>query len=208
MNLSSHKALKKRFSQQGYDQMWSRGHKKIRGQGQGQGQPFRGQTLSKPRTQAQVFSKKSLQKKFLGDLKKSLQKNFLGVRQNKKSVKDFFQAIYKTSTVQKIVLSSSRDRAIFEDLRPRGQGHQNVSSRLKTSSRAPQFVGYLVTDHSIDRALQIEQYSIWHGARIVCLGKGAQKLGLGDAYAAETRRIRNAAAIWWIFCSKSCVILL
>ena len=30
----------------------------------------------------------------------------------------------------------------------------------------------------------------------------------GDAYAAETRRIRNAAAIWWIFCSKSCVILL
>ena len=39
------------------NQRWSRGHKargqghkKIRGQSQGQGQPFRGQTLSRPRT--------------------------------------------------------------------------------------------------------------------------------------------------------------
>ena len=48
----------------------------------------------------------------------------------------------------------------------------------------------------IDRALPIEQYSTWHGARVVCLGQGAQKLGRGDAYAAETGRIRNATAIW------------
>ena len=66
-------------------QRWSRehkargqgqGHKKIRGKGQGQ--PFRGQTLSRqgqecsrPRTQAQVFcKKKGLHKKFLSDLQK------------------------------------------------------------------------------------------------------------------------------------------
>ena len=55
---------------------------------------------------------------------------------------------------------------------------------------------YLVTDHSIDRALRIEQYSTWHGARVVCLGEGGTKTWAGDAYAAETRRIRNAAAIW------------
>ena len=36
-----------------------------------------------------------------------------------------------------------------------------------------------MTDHSIDRALRIEQYSICHGARVVCLGEGAQKLGRG-----------------------------
>ena len=123
MNQPSFETLKKRFSEQDSHQRWSRGHK-ARGQSQGhkkirgQGQPFRGQTLSRPRTQARVFPKK----KFLGDLKKSLQKNFLGIRQNKTSFQQFFQAIYKISTIQKIVLSSSRDRAIFKDLRPRGQG--------------------------------------------------------------------------------------
>ena len=34
-----------------------------------------------------------------------------------------------------------------------------------------------------------------------------QKL-LSGAHAAGTRRLRNGAAIWWIFCSKSYVILL
>ena len=37
----------------------------------------------------------------------------------------------------------------------------------------------LVTDHSIDCALRIEQYSTWHGTRVVCLGEEAQKLGGG-----------------------------
>ena len=46
------------------------GHKKI----QGQGQPFRRQTLSRPRTQAQVFSKTKF---FLGDLKKKSLKKIL-----------------------------------------------------------------------------------------------------------------------------------
>ena len=53
---------------------WSRIHK-ARGQGhkkiRGQGQPFRGQTLSRPRTQPQAFYKnriKGLQKSFSGNL--------------------------------------------------------------------------------------------------------------------------------------------
>ena len=46
------------------------------------------------------------------------------------------------------------------------------------------FVGYLVTDHSIDRARRIEQYSTWHGARVVCLGKGGTKTWAG-------RRLRS-----------------
>ena len=65
-------------------QRWNRGHK-ARGQGhkkiRGQGQPFQGQTLSRPRTgmleakdtAASVLQKKGLQKSFLGDLQ------FIGV---------------------------------------------------------------------------------------------------------------------------------
>ena len=122
--------------------------KKIRGQGQGQGQPFRGQTLSRPRTgmleakakdqghKAQVLSKKKkkkgLYKNFLGDLQKNKKKQ----KKNKKrsSQKFFkrsplkivfqkiFQALHKILTFQKIVLSSSRGQANFRGLeasRPR-----------------------------------------------------------------------------------------
>ena len=61
----------------------------------------------------------------------------------KKVFKNFFQAIFNISTIQKKVCPRAEDRAIFEDLRPRGQGQglQNVSSRTssrpKTSSRTP-----------------------------------------------------------------------
>ena len=72
-----------------------------------------------PRTQAQVFSKKKgPQKFFWGDL----QKNFSGVLQWQTSSKIFFQAIYKISTIQKKVLSSSRGQGNFRGLgasRPR-----------------------------------------------------------------------------------------
>ena len=64
-------------------QRWSRGHK-ARGQGhkknRGQGQPFRGQTLSRPRTgmlEAKDTSASALQKK-----KKGLHKNFSSAPQN------------------------------------------------------------------------------------------------------------------------------
>ena len=70
-------------------QRWSRGHK---AQGQGhpsKDRPSRGQG---PRTQAQVFSKKSLQEKFSGLLKKKVFKNYFHSN--------------KILTIQKIVLSS------------------------------------------------------------------------------------------------------
>ena len=58
--------------------------KKIRGQGQGQ--PFRGQTLSRPRTKDTSASalqkkKKGLHKKFLGDLQKKKKKIFTKIFQ-------------------------------------------------------------------------------------------------------------------------------
>ena len=93
--------------------------KKIRGQGQGQ--PFRGQTLSRPRTRmleakakdqghkAQVLSKKKgLHKNFSGDLqkkkKKGLHKNFSGDLQKKKkrSSQKFFKRSPRKNAFQKI----------------------------------------------------------------------------------------------------------
>ena len=90
---------------------------KIRGQGQGQ--PFRGQTLSRPRTgmlEAKDTSASALQKK-----KRSSQKFFR--RSPQKNVfQKIFQALHKILTIQKIVLSSSRGQANFRGLeasRPR-----------------------------------------------------------------------------------------
>ena len=101
--------------------------KKIRGQGQEQ--PFRGQTLSRPRTG--MFEakdqghkrkcspkKKGLHKTFLSDLKKkkrSSQKFFK--RSPQKNVfQKIFQALHKILTIQKTVLSSSRGQANFRGL--------------------------------------------------------------------------------------------
>ena len=85
--------------------------KKIRGHGQGQ--PLSRQSTGMLQAKAknyghkrQVFSKKRLKKfffNFSGDLKK-------------KVFKKIFQAMYKILTIQKIMRSSSEDRAIFEDL--------------------------------------------------------------------------------------------
>ena len=118
--------------------MWSRshtprgqGHKKIRGQGQEQ--PYRGQTLSRPRTgmleaKDQGYNalqkQKSLQKKFLGDLKneKGLQKKFLGDLQKKNCFLKKILALHTLLTPQKTVLSSSRGQGNFRGLeasRPR-----------------------------------------------------------------------------------------
>ena len=72
-----------------------------------------GQECSRSTTQAHVFSKKSLQSFFSGDLKKRSSKIFLKILTIKK----------------KIVLSSSRGQGNFRGLDLRGQGLQNVSSR-------------------------------------------------------------------------------
>ena len=97
-----------------------------------------GQECSRPRTQAQVLSKKkrSSQKFF----KRSPQKNLF---------QKIFQVLHKILTIQKILLSSSRGQANFRGLRRRGQGLdllgqgqglQNVSSRPRTSSRTPPLI--------------------------------------------------------------------
>ena len=100
-------------------------------------------------TGASVLQKKRLQKFFSGDLKKKdfkiffqakkiFKKIFLGdlhLSKTKKGLHKFFVrflAVFnKISTVQKIVLSSSRGQGNFRLLRLRGQGEglQNVSSR-------------------------------------------------------------------------------
>ena len=114
--------------------------KKIRGQGQ----PFRGQTLSRPRTgmleakakdqghKAQVLSKKKkkkgLHKNFSGDLQKKKKKKVFTKIFKRSPRKNAFQKIiqplHKILTFQKIVLSSSRGQANFRGLeasRPRSR---------------------------------------------------------------------------------------
>ena len=79
--------------------------KKIRGQGQGQ--PFRGQTLSRPRQECSRPRPRTKKKK-----KRSSQKFFR--RSPQKNVfQKIFQALHKILTIQKILLSSSRGQANF-----------------------------------------------------------------------------------------------
>ena len=96
---------------------------------QGQGQPFRRQTLSRPRTgmleakdqghKAQVLSKKKK--------KRSSQKFFKRSRKN--AFQKIFQPLHKIVTFQKLVLSSSRGQANFRGLeasRPRPRTSKSV----------------------------------------------------------------------------------
>ena len=103
--------------------------KKIRGQGQGQ--PFQGQTLSRPRTgmlEAKAkdqghkrkcspkTKKKGLLKKFLGDLqKKGLHKKFLGDLQKKRSSQKFFRRSPKKRSSQKF-FKQSPQKNVFQKI--------------------------------------------------------------------------------------------
>ena len=142
----------------GSSQRWSRGHK-ARGQGhkkirgQGQGQPFRGQTLSRPRTgmleakakdqehRRKCSPKKKVFSKFFQAIskkkkeKKGLRKTFSGDLHKKNVFQKIFQALHKILTIQKIVLSSSRGQANFRGLE---------ASRPRTSSRTPPLVPVLL----------------------------------------------------------------
>ena len=74
--------------------------------------------------------KKGFQKNLSGrSPKKKVFKIFFRRSPAKNVLQNFFQAIYKISTIQKKCCPRAEDRTIFEDLRPRGQGLQNVSSR-------------------------------------------------------------------------------
>ena len=85
-----------------------------RGQGQGpqkkirsQGQLFRGQTLSRPRTgMLEAKAKDQGQKRKCSPKQKGDQKRFQAISKNK-VFKQFFQEICKTLPIQKILLSSS-----------------------------------------------------------------------------------------------------
>ena len=116
-----------------------------------QGQPFRGQTLSRPTTgmlEAKAKDqghkrkctpkKKGLHKNFSGDLQKTKKRSsqkFFKRSPQKNVFQKIFQALHKILTILKIVLSSSRGQANFRGLeakakdfkmcpqgRPRGQG--------------------------------------------------------------------------------------
>ena len=109
----------------------------------GQGQPFRGQTLSRPRT-GMLEAKDQGHKRKCSPKKKGLRKNFSGdlQKQKKRSSQTFFkrspqknvfqkifQALRRILTIQKIVLSSSRGQANFRGLeasRPRPRTSKSV----------------------------------------------------------------------------------
>ena len=87
------------------------GHKKI--QGHGQGQPFRGKTVSRPMTGMLETIAKDQEHRRKCSQKQGLQ--------------NFFQAVYKNLTIQKIEMSSSRGL----DLRGQGRGLQNCVLEAK-----------------------------------------------------------------------------
>ena len=95
--------------------------KKIRGQGQEQ--PFRGQTLSRPRTgMLEAMAKDQGHKRKRSPKKKRSSQKFFKRSPQKNVFQKIFQALHKILTIQKIVLSSSRGQANFRGLeasRPR-----------------------------------------------------------------------------------------
>ena len=93
--------------------------------GQGQGQPFRGQTLSRPRT-GMLEAKDQGHKAKCSPKKKKKKKVFTKIFQ---AITKIFQALHKILTFQKIVLSSSRGQANFRGLeasRPRPRTSKSV----------------------------------------------------------------------------------
>ena len=128
------------------NQRWSRGHK-ARGQGQGhkkirgQGQPFRGQTLSRPRTgmleakdqghKLKCSPKKKVFAKIFQAISKKKRKVFTKIFQaipTKKRFPKNFSSAPQNFNNSKKVLSSSRGQANFRGLEV---------SRPRTSSRTP-----------------------------------------------------------------------
>ena len=94
--------------------------KKIRGQGQGQ--PFRGQTLSRPRTgMLEAKAKEQGHKRKCSPKKKRSSQKFFKRSPQKNVFQKIFQPLHKILTIQKILLSS-RGQANFRGLeasRPR-----------------------------------------------------------------------------------------
>ena len=141
-----------------------RTQKKIRDQGQGQ-------ECSRPRprtkdTNASVFlKKKGLKNCFSLDLKKK----------KKRSRKTFFSRSTKFQPFKKLCCPRAENRAIFEDLRLRGQGLENVSSRTssrpRTSSRTPPLLIRLVLYQHLNSPIAYHkhnQFSSWAMCEFRC----------------------------------------
>ena len=87
-------------------------------QGQGQGKPFRGQTLSRPRTgMLEAKAKDQGHKRKCSPKKKSSSQKFFRRSPQKNVFQKIFQALHKILTVQKLMLSSSRGQANFRGLK-------------------------------------------------------------------------------------------
>ena len=124
--------------------------KKIRGQGQGQ--PFQRQTLSRPMTGMLEAKSKDTSASALHRKKKRSSQKFFRRSQKKKMVfTKICKAISKRKRFPKNFssapqnFSNSKNSAVLEPrtgqfLRLQGQGFQNVSSRPRTSSRTPPMV--------------------------------------------------------------------
>ena len=96
--------------------------KKIRGQRQ----PFRKQTLSRPRTgMLEAKAKDQGHKRKCSPKKKRSSQNFFRRSPKKKVFQKIFQVPHKILTIQKIVLSSSRGQANF-------RGHEASTPRPRT----------------------------------------------------------------------------
>ena len=134
--------------------------KKIRGQDQGL--PFRGQTLSRPRTgmleakakdqgyRRKCSRKKRLQNFFSGG--KGYKKCFSGnlqLRKTKKGLRKFSARFWRFPTkfqrFKKLCSPRAKDMAIFEALRLRGEGLQNVPSRTYSRRRTSSRISPLIT---------------------------------------------------------------
>ena len=90
----------------------------------GQGKPFRGQTLSRPRTgMLEAMAKDQGHKRKCSPKKRVFTKIFPTIPTNTRFPKNF-SALHKILTIQKLVLSSSRGQANFRGLetsRPRSR---------------------------------------------------------------------------------------
>ena len=151
------------------NQRWSRGHK-AQGQGrkknpdQGQGQPLRGHTVLKPMAgmlevkdqdaSASVLQEKNVFKIFfqaVSKKKKRSSKNFFmrsPMEENKKGLHKFSARFLvfsnEISSVQEIVLSSSRGQGNFRGLEDSSPRPRTWPSRPRTSSRTPPLLKILV----------------------------------------------------------------
>ena len=133
--------------------------KKIRGQGQGQ--PFRGQTLSRakdrnargPRPRTKDTSTSALQKK------KRSSKNFFRRSPQKNVFQKIFQPLHKILTIQKIVLSSSRGQANFRGL--------EASRPRPSTSKSVLEAKYVLEDSiSVERVCPSERLWAWLRPRV------------------------------------------